>query len=92
MLRSVMELKVLTMIITLWKMERTHLVIAIGVTGNAIQVFFSQQDDFCKWHWKCEKAGCYFERIFSDKTKKMLVNNLISNILLEKDTAVNSEW
>ena len=34
-----MELEVFTMMFTLRNMERTHLVIAIGLTGNAIQIF-----------------------------------------------------
>ena len=42
MTHGVMELKVLTMINTFRIMERTHLVIAIETTGNAILIFFNR--------------------------------------------------
>ena len=45
-----MELKALTMIITSREMERTHLVIAIGVTGNVIHIFLKQRI-FVNWIW-----------------------------------------
>ena len=42
MTHGVMELKVLTIIITLRHTERTHLLTVIGVTGNAIQYFLQR--------------------------------------------------
>ena len=51
---GVMEKKVFTMIITLRNMERTPLVIAIGVTENVIHFFSQNEGNLCYYDWECE--------------------------------------